>query len=191
MIHFNFPKECKLDHHKGIMSIPGGFWLIGIVIPGSYTPVNMLCVNSEGNYKFGDDLTFYPEYIPTIKHNQLIPLEQNYTYLGISVIHNEIYHEGKQVKLGSYCYSNSTTKFDINPKKLFSVVFSGNNNYQKIVIESLVGKNPGVGFWHNDYGVKFINPDPSKNWIYSCLSTDGLTCLAVHDTGACILDVPF
>lgn len=200
MIHFNFPEGYNLHVYYGIISIPGNLWLISL--EDEDRSQGLLSVDLNGTSRFSEFCSFY---VWGTKDNSIIGFNSSHEgkanekagELGISLWDSRrLSYEGKVIENGKFCSSQYLSiginyHIDIDPKAYFSIPLHVHGDYEKRLLGLLLGENPGITFWHKDYGFKSINPDPSKHWIFSCLSVDGLTCLAVHSKGGCIFDSPF
>ncbi len=199
MIHFNFPEKYTFDVYQGIISIPGNLWLISLM--EGVSSEGLFSINTDGIRDFSkfcgfNVWTLRGSYCYIGFNSQIETANKKAEELGISLDDGKISYNGKLIEKGEFCFHNYSSfgrniHIDVNPEVYFCTTFNLYGDYETRLFKVMFGENPGVVFWHKDYGFKSINPDQSKNWIYSCLSVDGLTCLAVHDTGGCIFDSPF
>ncbi len=206
MLNFDFPSGYHTEPHFGMMALPHGCWVVSV----RKSPVSNLCSfvvypNGErkllhGHFQIWDyDQIRYGGNLDVAATLGLRFKSAKSTYgdYGILKIGNRhvrrnelrtrsLNHWENNCNPGiQTCFAAAASKFFPNHKPMEGCVSDLSE-----IIRGTIGKNPGIGFYRTDGSSRFINPDPSKNWLLACLSLDELTCLAVHETGGCVIDTP-
>lgn len=192
MIHFDY-NHLK-DFYK-VLPLPNNMWLLAININ------DCLLIDTDGKLRLFKGLSFGNYYhdndFKLTSDNDLdLNLEDFRLEDGFERFIGKEYNVYYKDKLLTSDLCNvkwiNRLRENVSPDGFICLTNRKNPKSDcEIVFEKFFGVNSGITFYHPEYGFKSINPDETKNWIFACFSHDNMLCLALHETGGCIIDNPF